>query len=115
MDVEAQLDVFLRKFKGDRRLRRPHLSLYLALLVRSQGDGAFRVNRKEVMAWARIGSRVTYHRCIRELDRWGYLYYLPSYDPSCKSLVYIRHLAKVGAATDTVTDDTLLRLGFFWN
>lgn len=112
MDIEAQLDVFLRKFKGDRRLSHPHLSLYLALLVKSQPGGAFRVNRKEVMAWARIGSRVTYHRCIRELDRWGYLYYLPSYDPACKSLVYIRPLAKDRTVTDTVGDAALMKLGF---
>ncbi|MBF8964048.1 hypothetical protein I0P70_12400 [Pontibacter sp. FD36] len=115
MEVSVQMMGFYRKAGGDRRLRRPHLNLYMALLVQSQGGGAFRVKRKEVMAWARIRSRPTYHRCLRELDKWGYLYYLPSYDLACKSLVYIRPLAKAGAATGIVSDDTLMKLGFPWN
>ncbi|OKL42086.1 hypothetical protein [Pontibacter flavimaris] len=115
MEVSAQLTGFYRKAGRDKRLRRPHLNLYMALLVQSRGGGAFRVNRKEVMAWARIRSRTTYHRCLRELDRWGYLYYLPSYDPSSKSLVCIRPLSKEGAATETAGDATVMKLGFSWN
>ena len=41
------------------------------------------------MAVAKISSRVTYHKCIRELHRWGYLYYDPSYDYYRGSLVYL--------------------------
>lgn len=115
MEVSAQLEGFYRKAERDRRLRRPHLNLYMALLVQSQGGGALRVNRREVMAWARIRSRTTYHRCLRELDRWGYLYYLPSYDPSSQSLVYIKPLSKEGAATETTGEATAMKLGFSWN
>lgn len=41
----------------------------------------FFVNRRELMRVAKIGSKSTYHRCIVELDQWGYLSYLPSNNP----------------------------------
>jgi len=110
MDVGEQLQGFYRKAGGDRRLRRPHLCLYLALLAQSHGT-AFQVNRKEVMALARIGSRVTYHRCIRELDRWGYIHYQPSYDPSSQSLVSVNPLAARKPAAGTAREK---RPGLTW-
>ncbi|WP_143732034.1 hypothetical protein [Pontibacter lucknowensis] len=75
------------------RLRRPHLSLYMALLA--QGcENPFLVKRKEVMLCARINSRVTYHRCMLELAAWGYIRYVPSYDPGSKSQVRIIYLGE---------------------
>ncbi|MBX0334093.1 hypothetical protein K3G39_12675 [Pontibacter sp. HSC-14F20] len=112
MNLSVHLKGFYRKAGRDGRLRRPHLSLYLALLVQSQGGGAFRVNRSEAMAWARIASRPTYHRCIWELDKWGYLYYLPSHDPASRSRVYIRPLAKEEAASEPTENATAMKLGF---
>ncbi len=88
MILDLHLKGFYRKAGGDKRLRRPHLCLYMALLAKSPGT-AFQVNRRAVMALARMDSRVTYHRCMREMDQWGYIIYQPSYDPGSKSLVYI--------------------------
>lgn len=92
MTLDLHLKGFYRKAGGDKRLRRPHLCLYMALLASSPG-AAFLVNRRAVMALARIDSRVTYHCCMRELDQWGYINYQPSYDPGSKSQVYIKPLA----------------------
>jgi hypothetical protein len=33
------------------------------------------------MKISKIGSRTTYHRCMKELDNWGYLNYIPSHNP----------------------------------
>lgn len=33
------------------------------------------------MNLAKIGSKSTYHRCIRELSHWSYLVYMPSHNP----------------------------------
>ncbi len=41
----------------------------------------FYVNREEVMSFSKIGSKTTYHRCIKELNHWKYLLYIPSHNP----------------------------------
>ncbi|MDT0677926.1 hypothetical protein [Autumnicola musiva] len=41
----------------------------------------FFINRREMMNAAKIGAKSTYHRCVRELDRWNYLSYFPSNNP----------------------------------
>jgi len=33
------------------------------------------------MTYSKIGSKSTYHRCIKELSYWKYLLYLPSHNP----------------------------------
>lgn len=33
------------------------------------------------MDFAKIGSKSTYHRCIKELNHWSYLCYTPSHNP----------------------------------
>ncbi|WP_317041221.1 hypothetical protein [Flaviramulus basaltis] len=40
----------------------------------------FYINRDDVMKLSKIGSRTTYHRCIKELNHWSYLEYLPSHN-----------------------------------
>src|SRR5690606_27945032 len=41
----------------------------------------FFVNREEVKQMAKVGSKSTYHRCIKELDYWKYIVYYPSHNP----------------------------------
>jgi hypothetical protein len=83
---------FLGRASRDPRISTPHVMLFLGLF-QQWAAGSFQnpivVNRKEVMAVAKISSRVTYHKCIRELHRWGYLYYEPSYDYYRGSLVFL--------------------------
>ena len=33
------------------------------------------------MDFSKIGSKSTYHRCIKELSHWNYLLYIPSHNP----------------------------------
>ncbi|MCD8741975.1 hypothetical protein LT679_15280 [Mucilaginibacter roseus] len=40
------------------------------------------------MAYSKIVSIATYHKCIRELDAYGYISYQPSYHPKLGSQVY---------------------------
>jgi hypothetical protein len=40
----------------------------------------FYINREEVMGIAKIGGIATYHKCIKNLNDWKYLCYLPSYN-----------------------------------
>jgi hypothetical protein len=41
-----------------------------------------------LMGYSRIASVATYHKCIRELDEYGYIGYQPSYHPVNGSLIY---------------------------
>jgi len=71
-------------FARDGRLNPTHISLYMALfqlwnykLFRD----SFHIDREEAMDLAKIGSKSTYHRCIKELEHWGYILYFPSHNP----------------------------------
>jgi len=72
------------QFAKDGRMNPTHISLYMALfqlwnfkLFRA----SFHIDREEAMDLAKIGSKSTYHRCIKELSHWGYILYTPSHNP----------------------------------
>ena len=75
----------------DSRLLSTHVSLFTGLFAcygRSGFENPFPVNRKTLMAYSKIASIATYHKCIRELDAYGYIRYEPSFHPAKGSLVY---------------------------
>lgn len=81
----------LRRMSDDQRLIATHISLLSALFVQWQRNGfasPFAVTRRELMAFSKIASIATYHKCIRELDEYGYIRYQPSYHPKLGSQVY---------------------------
>ncbi|PHR48163.1 MAG: transcriptional regulator [Fluviicola sp.] len=72
------------RFSDDDRLNPSHVSLYLALFQfwnMNRFQNPISINRSEVMLVSKIGSNATYHRCIKQLDEWSYLEYIPSYNP----------------------------------
>ncbi|MBW8201180.1 hypothetical protein [Flagellimonas abyssi] len=72
------------QFSKDSRLNPTHISLYIALFQfwnTNYFKSEFFINRDEVMQCAKIGSKSTYHRCIKELDHWSYIVYTPSHNP----------------------------------
>ena len=71
-------------FSKDGRLNPTHISIYVALFQfwnNYHFPKDFYVNRDEVMQFAKIGSKTTYHRCIKELHHWKYIVYEPSHNP----------------------------------
>ena len=71
-------------FTKDGRLNPTHISLYVALFQLWNNyhfPEEFYINREEVMRFSKIGSKSTYHRCIKELSHWQYLIYTPSHNP----------------------------------
>ena len=75
--------VFLQ-FSKDSRLNPTHISLYVALFQLWNNyhfPTEFYINREEAMRFSKIGSKTTYHRCIKELHHWNYLLYEPSHNP----------------------------------
>lgn len=72
------------QFSKDNRLNTTHISLYVALFQLWNNNffrEAFYINREEVMDYSKIGSKSTYHRCIKELSHWKYIDYEPSHNP----------------------------------
>ncbi|MEP0367346.1 MAG: hypothetical protein ABJN36_17620 [Cyclobacteriaceae bacterium] len=80
----------MNKITEDNRLHATHVSLYISLFTLwnlNRFENPISINREEVMKISKIGSRNTYHKCLKELDQFGYLEYLPSHNPLKGSLV----------------------------
>lgn len=95
--------VFLQ-FSKDNNLNPTHISLYIALFQiwnYNRFPEDFFINREQVMKFSKIGSKSTYHRCIKELDHWKYLIYYPSHNPFKGSKV---KLFQFGTSTEQESD-----------
>lgn len=92
MNYIRHLTAAMERFASDNRLNPTHVSLYLALfqywnLARFKNPVS--ISRDEIMRLSKIGSKVTYHRCIKDLHNWSYLQYDPSHNPFKGSHVYM--------------------------
>jgi hypothetical protein len=71
----------MQKARDDPRMSAVHISIYVALICMTSDDNkTLRVFSHEVMPLCKISGVATYHRCIRELDAFGYIKYFPSYN-----------------------------------
>lgn len=83
MNYIKQLTAAFQLILNDSRLNPTHVSLYMALFQLwniSRFAAVFYVNRQEVMQLSKIGSNTTYHRCLKDLNKWKYIEYLPSHN-----------------------------------
>jgi len=81
----------IKRMGKDQRLLATHVSLFTGLFIQWQRNSfisPFTVTRRELMVCSKIASIATYHKCIRQLDEFGYIRYQPSYHPGKGSLVY---------------------------
>lgn len=95
-----------QQFSKDSRLNPTHISLYVALFQYwniHRFPEVFYINREEVMAMAKIGSKATYHRCLKGLDNWKYIHYMPSHNPYKGSQI---KMLKFGTTSGTSTETT---------
>jgi hypothetical protein len=75
---------------GDQRLSAMHISLFTALFLqwhRNSFIRPFAVTRRDLMARSKIASPATYHKCMKQLEEYGYIRYQPSYHPQKGSLI----------------------------
>lgn len=78
------LNGVFKAFQKDNRLNPTHISLYMALFQLwnlNRFRESFHVSRDDVMQLAKVGSKATYHRCLRDLNNFTYLIYEPSHNP----------------------------------
>jgi len=84
MNYIKHLNGVFQQFSKDSKLNPTHISLYMALFQFwniNRFPDIFYINREEVMNMAKIGSKATYHRCLKNMDSWKYIYYYPSHNP----------------------------------
>lgn len=92
MQADLVLMAFYEALSKDARISATHISLYMALfhkwaLDRYQSPVAF--TSREIMPLAKIDSRATYHKCMRDLVECGYIRYFPSSNPFLKSVAFL--------------------------
>lgn len=96
------LNAFFQKITEDKRLNATHVSMYLALFYQwnnTRFSKEFYINRNEIMSLSKIGSKGTYHKCLKDLHQWNYIEYLPSYNPQQGSII---KMSKIGTGSEQV-------------
>lgn len=92
MNYILQLSGFFQRVGTDDRLNPTHVSLYMAIF-QFWNAGRFQnpvsISRQELMRISKISAKATYHKCIKDLHTFGYIQYLPSFNPFKGSLVYL--------------------------
>ena len=84
MNYIKHLNAVFQKFYTDKRLNTTHVSLYMALFQfwnLNRFSEEFYIDRQEVMQLSKIGSTATYHGCLKQMNTWKYLKYMPSHNP----------------------------------
>ena len=87
-----ELTNFYAAIQDDPRIGTTHISLYMALFQLYNLNGfanPISICRKRVMEAAKISGLATFHKCIKHLDEFGYIRYLPSYNSAINSQVYL--------------------------
>ena len=73
----------LDRMATDSRLTVWHIGIMIAIAdisYHDEGKNPVAITRKLVMQLAHVRSLATYHKCIRQLEEYGYIKYKPSYN-----------------------------------
>jgi hypothetical protein len=81
MNYIRHMSGFFSRVSQDQRMTPFHVSLYMALFQLwnlNRFRNPFTISRDETMHLSLIGSVNTYARCIKQLQEWGYIRYVPT-------------------------------------
>ncbi len=90
MEQVKELTSFYSAIRDDNRIGTTHVSLYMALFQFYNLNffkNPVEITRTKVMEAAKINGLATYHKCMKDLDEFGYIEYVPSYNPAISSRV----------------------------
>ncbi|MBB6271187.1 hypothetical protein HDF26_001614 [Pedobacter cryoconitis] len=94
MGKQTPMTDFFKKAVKDQRIITSHISLFSAI-CQCWKNSAFQhpvpITRRELMQLSKIASFATYHKCMRELNSFGYLRYEPSYRPTGSLIYWAEH------------------------
>jgi hypothetical protein len=91
----VNLNIFkglLLSLSNDERITVWHIGTMLGIIqlaLIEQPEANIYISRSKVMALGHINNIVTYHKCIKELIKFGYIAYTPSYHPGVRTIVKI--------------------------
>ncbi len=108
MNYIRHLAGFFDRVAADERLNPTHISMYVSLFQfwnASRFKNPISISRGELMRVSKISAKATYHKCMKELNDFGYLKYKPSYNPFKGSLVYLFNF-QTGIEQPLSTDHT---------
>ena len=94
MNYIRHLTSFYDRIQQDDRLNPTHISLYLALFQfwnLNHFQNPISISRNEMMRLSKISALGTYHKCIKQLQDFGYIEYLPSFNPYKGSFVNLHN------------------------
>ena len=97
MNYIKHLSAVFEKMDADTRITPYHISLYMTLFRRWNLNffrNPISVSRDELMRLSKIGSVNTYTKCLKQLDQFGYIQYIPSYNPHKGSLINLYTFSK---------------------
>ncbi len=83
------------KLINDERVSVWHISVYLAFIhiwISNKNTNTIKVSRKIIMHLASIKGIATYHKCINDLQKFGYIEYHPTYDYYTGTKVFLSDL-----------------------
>jgi hypothetical protein len=90
MENQQQLLQFINFIVSDRRLKRRHLAMLVALCdvwIANNYQASYHISRSRLMRSAKIKAQGTYQKVIKELQALGYVEYKPSYHPKEGSII----------------------------
>lgn len=90
-----ELTRFYEAIRKDPWIGPTHISLYMALFHLHNLNGfknPINISREQVMEVAKINGLATFHKCIKDLDQFKYIQYIPSYDSRISSRVNMLRL-----------------------
>jgi hypothetical protein len=91
METLKPLSDFFKAIKKDYRISITHIGIYAALLqfrVDSGFVNPIQAYRYEIMKIAKITGPATYHKCMRELNEYGYITYVSKRNRNQRSVIY---------------------------
>ncbi len=95
MNYIKQLSAFFDRIADDNRLNPSHVAMYISLFHQwnaKRFKNPVCVDRFDLMRINKISSKTTYHKCIADLQEYGYLVYDPSCNPYKGSFIYMLDL-----------------------
>ena len=88
MEVEVITLSDLELFQKDLRIGSMHTTMYMAPCgMRREIEEPVEVSARKMMRLAKIGGKTPNYRTIRALAEFGYIKYVPSFDPARPSEV----------------------------
>lgn len=109
MNYIKHLTGFFNRIAREKSINPTHISLYITIFQYwnvNRFKNPINVTRFEMMKGSKISSNATYHRCIKELQRLGYLEYIPSFNPHSGTLVTLFDFSDEGKSKFVREEET---------